>query len=643
MKINIKLNQTHSIASIQTKNIILLCNFLFSLPNRLKIVQPNVPMMLKLRFILLFLLLNTWLFAQKELDLAEQYFEMKDYSKAAEFYEKGLKTRSQFAQYHSNYFACLLKIGNDKQTEKYFKRLLKDSPLSPRYNVDYGKFLKQIGQTPKAQEHYKQFLSLIKADIGALQQSAAEFAKIPDYEWAEQALLIAKPYAEMSVSYDLAALYYNWGKAPQAIDNYLFILSKDQSRMEYIQAQLSQYAAEDSKATILEKKLIESLQNDNNNLVFTEMLIWFYLQRRDFYAAFVQAKSYDKRRGLPGERVMEIAQIATENKYYDQAREILEFIIDKHKKSRNYAPARQLLIQIKETQLENTYPVDNKEIQSLINDYQALIKEVGVHQYTAESVIGVAKLIAFYLQNYDSAISTLNLLINNRNIPISTINKAKLMLGDVYLLMGDFGEAGLTYMQVESSEKDRDLGHLAKLKDAKLFYYEGQFELARATLNVLKLATSREIANDAIELAHIIQVNYDMDTTEEAMREFAQIELLVFQRRFPEALSRYQAMLNNFKGHSLTDDVLWKMAQIQLTMGKTKEAVESLETITKQYPDETWGDDANYLLGVIYEEKLGDKEKAMQLYEKQLLDFKGSTFNVEARKRYRRLRGDKVN
>jgi tetratricopeptide (TPR) repeat protein len=598
--------------------------------------------MLRFFIVALWLLCANWVFAQKSLELAEQYFDMQDYAKAAETYEKSLKTPEQFAQYHNNYLSCLLKIGNEKALEKYFKKILKDKPLYARYNVDYGKFLKQFGQSQKAQEHYKQYLNAIKADIGTLQLAAAEFSKIPEYEWAEQALLTAKPYSETSVSYDLAALYFNWGKVPQAIENYLFILTKDQSRTEYIQSQLSAYIAQESQASILEKKLIEFSQKDTD-LIFSDMLIWFYLQKRDFYSAFVQARSYDKRRGFPGEKVMEIAQIAIENKSYQQAREMLEYVIDKHKKSRNYATARQMLIQIKESILENKYPVDSKEVASLTADYQALIDELGIHPFTAESVMGLAKLSAFYQRNYDSAISILRLLTQNRNIPQKVVNEAKLLLGDIYLLMGDFGEAGLTYMQVEAAEKDQDLGHLAKFKDAKLFYYEGQFELARTTLNVLKQATSRQISNDAIELAHIIQVNYDMDTTEEAMKEFVQAELLVFQRRLPEALARFENMLEKFKNHLLTDDILWKSSQILLTMGKTEAAISQLEKIVTEFASETWGDDANFLLGVIYEEKLQDKEKAMKIYEKQLIDFQGSTYNVEARKRFRRLRGDKIN
>jgi hypothetical protein len=51
-------------------------------------------------------------------------------------------------------------------------------------------------------------------------------------------------------------------------------------------------------------------------------------------------------------------------------------------------------------------------------------------------------------------------------------------------------------------------------------------------------------------------------------------------------------------------------------------------------------DDALMLLGEIYAERIGDIEKAMLAYEKILFEHPGSTYIPEARRRYRKLRGD---
>jgi len=54
-------------------------------------------------------------------------------------------------------------------------------------------------------------------------------------------------------------------------------------------------------------------------------------------------------------------------------------------------------------------------------------------------------------------------------------------------------------------------------------------------------------------------------------------------------------------------------------------------------------DNATFQLADLYENILGDTTKAQELYEKVLLEYPGSLFVVEARKRFRRLRGDDIN
>jgi tetratricopeptide (TPR) repeat protein len=255
----------------------------------------------------------------------------------------------------------------------------------------------------------------------------------------------------------------------------------------------------------------------------------------------------------------------------------------------------------------------------------------------------MALLEAFYLNNKDTAITLLERAIAVQGVRKDFISSTKLHLGDIYLLKGESWESALIYAQVEKAEKDRNLGHTAKLKGAKLSYYKGDFEFAKAQLDVLKLATSREIANDAMQLSLLIGDNLELDTSAAALTEFAAIDLLVFQRQYEDALQRYDKMLKDYDGHSLTDEILWAKANILLKQGKFELSIEHLEKLLARYNEDILADDANFLIGKIYEENLKNKEKAMEYYQNQLTKFQGSIYNVEARKRFRTLRGDQVN
>ena len=69
--------------------------------------------------------------------------------------------------------------------------------------------------------------------------------------------------------------------------------------------------------------------------------------------------------------------------------------------------------------------------------------------------------------------------------------------------------------------KNDPLGHLAKFKNAQVYYFSGEYDWCQAQLDVLKASTSKLIANDALELSVLITDNYNMDTSETAMKLFA--------------------------------------------------------------------------------------------------------------------------
>ena len=70
---------------------------------------------------------------------------------------------------------------------------------------------------------------------------------------------------------------------------------------------------------------------------------------------------------------------------------------------------------------------------------------------------------------------------------------------------------------------------------------------------------------------------------------------------------------------------------------------EMFDQLDKNYSTDLLADDALFQLAELYENYLHDKAKAMDLYKDILLKYKGSIYVVEARKRFRELRGDEVN
>ena len=220
--------------------------------------------------------------------------------------------------------------------------------------------------------------------------------------------------------------------------------------------------------------------------------------------------------------------------------------------------------------------------------------------------------------------------------------QGKLSLADFYLMKGEIWEATLLYSQVDKAFTEELIGHEARLRNAKLSYYAGDFQWAQAQFDVLKASTSKLISNDALDLSIFILDNLGLDTTATPLELYSQADLLVFQNRFPEAFLKLDTLLREFPEHSLDDDVLYTKATIYKKKREYQKAAEMLHTIVDDYPEEIRADNALYMLANLYETHLNDIEKAKELYEKLFIDYSGSTFAVEARKRFRALRGDEV-
>jgi TolA-binding protein len=247
----------------------------------------------------------------------------------------------------------------------------------------------------------------------------------------------------------------------------------------------------------------------------------------------------------------------------------------------------------------------------------------------------------------------LNGLIKNSRASLYLKSKAKLDLGDIHLIKGEPWESTLLYSQVEKTQKENPVGYEAKLRNAKLSYYKANFKLAQEHLDILKQATTREIANDAMELSMRIKENIAFDSVGEALREFASVELLLYQNKQTEALEKIKQLKQGqivrpganggvvaFSNQAILDDVYWMEARMRMKRGEFEESINLLAKILQEYPDDILSDDAYFLQGEIYERQLKNKDKAMEIYREFLNKYPGSVYAAEARKRYRTLRGD---
>ncbi|MEQ8238407.1 MAG: tetratricopeptide repeat protein, partial [Cyclobacteriaceae bacterium] len=276
-------------------------------------------------------------------------------------------------------------------------------------------------------------------------------------------------------------------------------------------------------------------------------------------------------------------------------------------------------------------------------EYEVLFNEEGSNPTSLNALRNKALIHAFYLDELDKAINTLNYIIDDRRSPNSLIAQCKLDLGDVYLLDEQPWESTLLYSQVEKSNKESPLGFNAKLKNAKLSYYAGNFKLAKSHLDILKDATTREISNDAIAMSLLIKNNTAFDTSDYILKEFANIQLMTFQNKPDTAIQLLNNLIAQHPNHSLVDECYYDIAEISLKQGNYEKSTNALDQIIQNHNDGILGDDALFLKASIYDKYLKDYTSAMELYTKFLIDYPGSIYAADVRLKLRFLRGDQLN
>ncbi len=588
-----------------------------------------------------FLPILTWAQPSK---LAQQYFQNGEYEKAATLYQKLYTDSNQNDYYFNKYTDCLIALEKYEEADKTIKKQIKKTPKSIQLYVAYGKLFEKQGMEAEAAEQYEKAIKKLTADRFVVTKLANAFSTLTKYDFAirtyeEGAKLMKDKYI---FSYNLGDLYRRKGESTLMVENYLNSLKDNPNRLNSLKSLFQRYLNVEEYDE-LQAQLYERIQDQPEDVEYTELLTWVFIQRKDYKGALRQTKAMDKRLDENGGRVFHLAEVAANDKDYDTAISAYEYIInDKGPTSGFYIDAKRESLGCERRKLVEGYSYEETDLRQLESQYEEFLSEFGKNKTTATIIAELANLEAFYLNDLDKAISLLNELIAYPGINKYTLAEAKLSLADFYLMKDEIWESTLLYSQVDKTFKDDILGHEARYRNAKLSYYAGDFQWAQTQFDVLKASTSKLIANDALDLSIFIMDNIGLDTTEAPLKLYSDADLLVFQNRFDQAFLKLDTLNRTYPKHSLEDDILFTKATIYNRQRNFEKAAELYEQIGTDYADEIRADNSLFELAKLYENQLNNPEKAKEVYEKIFIEFSGSTFAVEARKRFRQLRGDDI-
>lgn len=599
-----------------------------------------------MRWLLLSLLIITAsLLAGQNSQLAQQYFRDGEYEKAAELYNELSKEKPNSNSYFDRYVTSLMKLQRYDEAEGALKKRLKKRPQEVVLHVQYGQLLEEKFDDAGAKKQYQKAIENLPADQYRTNQLANAFLRMTKYELAiatyERGAELLKGKGDFS--FELGNLYRRKGDIPKMISNYLATLEKQPKRLRTVQTYLQRSLDQDGLLEA-QKQLYALIQEaDTKATTYPEMLAWVFVQRKDYKSALRQARALDRRLDESGERVLRIGQMAANAKDYETAIAAYDYITDnKSQGSVLYLEAKREGLITRRRAITDGYDYTQEDLKILEAAYEEFLLEFGINPASARIAIQLAELEALFLNDLTKANDILTKVIATPGVNGKTQARAKIALADYLLMQGEVWESTLLYSQVDKKFKEDLLGHEARFRNARLSYFRGDFEWAQSQFDVLKASTSRLIANDALDLSVFIMDNLGLDTSALALQTYADAELLVFQNRFEEAFQKLDSLKENFPGHELEDDIVYLKAGIYHKLRRYDEAAAAYQFILDNYEESIRLDNSLWALAGLYETELNDLAKAQELYETLFIDYSGSILAVEARKKYRELRGDTV-
>ena len=570
--------------------------------------------------------------------LAGQYFREHKFDKARDIYASLYQKTGQI--YHFQQYAeCLIQLKDLEKAEKELKAFLKKNPTHSKSIADLVYVYTLQGRNDKAEKRLNEILKELPANASIIRGLSNAFQARGLYNMAITILDKGNKLlnGEENFYLDLAYLNQSMVNYQEAFRYYFLELEAHPGQYNNIRNRLQTllfYDVNNSIADELRIALLQKTQEKPDNLEFAQLLVWFALQQGDYDIALAQSQSIDRKTHDQDAQINNLSGICLNNKQYDVAREGYAYIVNKGKSGPYYGQALTGVIKTDYQKLKADNSNDRKAYDKLSKRIEEAYNDINTNDMAGLLVIQ-ADILAYQLDESSQAIQLLNDNLKNA-VTKQSQAELKLKLADIYLHDDEVWEATLLYSQVDKSLKEEPLGHEARFKNAQLRYFIGEYEWAESQLKVLKAATSKLIANDAMTLSLVIKDNLEMDTTGTELNRLARADYRIYQQRDDEAIALLDEIITNGNEISIPH-ALFRKGEIEERRKGFETAEQLYLQIVEHYPGSYMADAALMQAALIEQNHLKNKELAKKHYEQLIDDYPTSIYTAQAKKNYRKL------
>ncbi|MFY0602424.1 MAG: tetratricopeptide repeat protein [Flavobacteriaceae bacterium] len=584
-------------------------------------------------FILLFF--SALSYAQNDFYLAENYFREGEYEKATQIYKKLFQKSKYNTVYLKRLLTCYQETEKFEVADKLLRGALEKNPTLIYLNIEIGYNLERQQKIEEAKSYYNLALIGIEKNPSLGSMSGRLFKQNNLLDFAIKAYRKTMEVNKNSnFDFQIAQIYGEKGDFEKMFSSYISLVDRNENYIGTVKRLVGRYISDDAydKNNILFKRTLLKKSISNPKNIWNELLSWLFTRQKEYQKALVQEKALFKRDPSYLSNINTLGRTAFDNKDYKASKECFTYVLS----NTNFVEEK-LFAHL--YYLKSAVETEDKNIEAL---FHKVLNSFGRTPFTLNIQIEYADYLTFKRSEPQRAKEVLEyaLTLNSSKFEKARI---KLKLGDVLVFMGKYNKALIYFSQIQTQLKNHKLAQEARFKVAQTSYFKGDFKWAMAQLKVLKGSTTQLIANDAVDLFLVISDNQPQDSIPTGLKEFATADLLAFQNKNTLATNLYSKIIKKHKGQPIEDEALFRQAAIFFKEKQFENAITNYLAIINLDKEGILVDDAYYQLAEIYNFKINDPKKASEYYQKIIFDFGSSIYLVDARKKYRTLRGDTVN
>ncbi len=439
---------------------------------------------------------------------------------------------------------------------------------------------------------------------------------------------------ERLFTFEMARAYAMQLNFDGAMGEYLAYLVAVPSAQALVQQQIAQFESLPDALDAAFRLTQRAVQDNPKHPPLRYLLAWLAMERKDYDVAFREYREIDRLGKADGTEVLAFARRAMTEKSWRVAIDAFTHLAATYPDGRYTQEAEFSIARCTESLSDEPGAAPDLRMRAA-SLYEAVVAKHPKNAVTAEARFRLATMAFQRSDGVGEAVAILRDLAPLRRTVIGNC-EADILLGDAILASGSIDDAMKHFVALKSlpklAPKERNT---VNFRIAEILYFQGLFDSAAAALVPLTENTSADIANDALALAAHIGQYQEQPAV---LKDYAHAILLERQRNSTEAAAILAGICERNASLPLADRAAIELAGVLHKSGRHSEAAAVLENFLTTRVESILRDEALITLGLLYDAPLNDAARALDCYQRLLVDHPNSIYCGQARERIQVLR-----